>query len=79
MAKQDTHGLFAENGDLIASHPNGFSCHALAIRIRDNSEALAQADYIVRCGGLITPAGWFLLRGVEGAIRLTKEISLKKG
>jgi hypothetical protein len=48
----DTHSLFL--GDtIIASHPNGFSCHALAERMQKGEwvRAMEQADYIVRCGG----------------------------
>ena len=55
---EDTHGLFAvESGELLAKHPNGFSCHSLATRIRDGKGAVEQADYIVRCGGIVTKAG----------------------
>lgn len=58
IPEEDTHGLFnATDGALLAKHPNGFSCHLLATRIRDGSDADAQADYIVHCGGLVTDAG----------------------
>lgn len=62
MSKQDTHGLFVVDGDvLLAQHPNGFSCHSLATRLRDGGKAQEQADYIVKCGGVVTQAGSALL------------------
>ncbi len=64
----DTAGLFyrplpseynPEPGfSLVAMHPNGFSCHALATRIMkawengDVENAAAQAQYILDCGGM---------------------------
>lgn len=57
LAEQDTHGLF-QGDTLLAQHPNGYSCHALAKRMRDMRDAASQADYIVRCGGEVTKAGW---------------------
>lgn len=52
----DTHGLFLkhEEGEtLIATHPNGYSCHALAERMAagDVDRIRDQADYIQLCGG----------------------------
>jgi hypothetical protein len=48
----DTHRL-TFNGEVLAEHPNGFSCHVLAERMvqGDLERVTAQADYIVRCGG----------------------------
>ncbi len=48
----DTHHLTL-NGNIIASHPNGYSCHCLAQRIikGDASRVKQQAEYIIRCGG----------------------------
>lgn len=55
---EDTHGLFdIESGELLAKHPNGFSCYSLAERIRDGRRAIEQADYIVACAGVVTEAG----------------------
>ena len=48
----DTHSLFL--GDtIIASHPNGFSCYSLAVRLQKQEweRAIEQANYIIRCGG----------------------------
>lgn len=56
IAELDTHGLFHkhEGGEsLLATHPNGYSCHELlkrmsvetADRVRD------QVQYILDCGG----------------------------
>jgi hypothetical protein len=52
----DTHHLvFSHNGKaaVVASHPNGFSCHVLAERIikGDTQRIKEQADYIIACGG----------------------------
>lgn len=52
----DTHGLFLthERGEsLIATHPNGYSCHNLAERMiaGDETRIRAQAEYIQFCGG----------------------------
>lgn len=52
----DTHRLEFSMGNLkgiLASHPNGYSCHSLAERIisNDSESALKQAHYIVACGG----------------------------
>lgn len=49
---QDTHHLTLD-GKTIASHPNGYSCHALAERMiaGDVKRIRAQAQYIVDCGG----------------------------
>lgn len=68
----DTHGLFYERLPheyepappfrLIASHPNGYSCHELSKRLQAAWEqpgakepvecVIAQAEYILACGGL---------------------------
>lgn len=61
-----THGLFyarsagdfAGQFSLVAMHPNGYSCDDLAARIiaawetGDADRAMAQAHYILDCGGL---------------------------
>ena len=54
--KMETHHLVLTRNNLptiIASHPNGFSCHSLAERIIEGNanRITEQADYIVRCGG----------------------------
>ena len=38
----------------LASHPNGFSCNALAERMRfgNRERVVAQAEYLIRCGGM---------------------------
>lgn len=48
----DTHGLFLD-GSLLASHPNGYSCHALLERMakREIDRAVEQVKYILDCGG----------------------------
>src|SRR4051812_15849598 len=56
MEKEDTHTLvFVEATEVrtLASHPNGFSCYALAERmIRGEEQRIReQAEYIIRCGG----------------------------
>lgn len=66
LPELDTHGLFHDDGrgygfQLIASHPNGYSCDELAARIiatwRDHNavtaaRAISQFDYILDCGGM---------------------------
>jgi len=62
----DTHHLCYICGDsstVLASHPNGFSCHALAKRLVNYSanppdksarlSYLEQAEYIILCGGSV--------------------------
>lgn len=54
--ENETHALVLTQGDketIIASHPNGFSCHALAKRmVNETPERIKeQLEYIVRCGG----------------------------
>lgn len=58
LAELDTHGLFCD-ARLIATHPNGYSCHELAKRVlsvwrgeQDVAYAMAQFDYLLDCGGL---------------------------
>lgn len=58
LPELDTHGLFLGER-LLASHPNGYSCHSLAERIlavwagtKPAEHALEQFDYILKCGGL---------------------------
>lgn len=58
---KDTHHLCYIVGDgskVLASHPNGYSCYNLGRRmIRETPNmSRAQADYIVRCGGTVSPA-----------------------
>lgn len=50
--QEDKHVLLRD-GERIAAHHNGFSCHNLAERLLSgNAErALAQFDYIKACGG----------------------------
>lgn len=50
--EKDTHHLTL-NGATIASHSNGYSCHALAERMiaGDAKRIEEQAKYIVDCGG----------------------------
>ncbi len=52
----DTHHLIGTHDGkefTLASHPNGFSCHVLAERIKlgNRDNAIRQADYIVACAG----------------------------
>lgn len=52
----DTHCLICAiggNQTILASHPNGYSCHSLAKRIieGDDEQIDRQAIYIRRCGG----------------------------
>lgn len=68
-ADQDTHILFF-NGEMLASHPNGYSCHNLADRIisvwegkRPAGYALEQFDYVIRCAGTGNRARVFELVG----------------
>ena len=56
IAELDTHGLFHkhERGEsLLATHPNGYSCHELLKRMNDGSadRVRAQVQYILDCGG----------------------------
>ena len=58
--EMDTHYLAFVTGCesvTLASHPNGFSCHALAERMiaGDVDRVREQAEYIVRCGGTTYP------------------------
>ena len=67
----NTHGLFyaSNSGDyagqygMIAMHPNGYSCDELAARIiaawecGDTSRAMAQAQFILDCGGMLRSMG----------------------
>lgn len=52
----DTHGLFLD-GQLIAVHPNGYSCLELAKRMQAKDRYLEQAQYILDCGGLVVSMG----------------------
>jgi hypothetical protein len=49
------HLVFCHNDSaaVIASHPNGFSCHSLAMRIVTGEirRIDEQVAYIIRCGG----------------------------
>lgn len=56
IAELDAHGLFHKhaNGEsLLATHPNGYSCHALLKRMaaREIDRAVEQVKYILDCGG----------------------------
>lgn len=56
VQEADTHALILlrENSvTLLATHPNGYSCHELAKRILagNTDRAHKQADYITQCGG----------------------------
>lgn len=56
IAELDTHGLFhkhAAGETLLATHPNGYSCHALLERmaLKDISRTREQVKYILDCGG----------------------------
>lgn len=58
----DTHHLMLVNGNswtILASHPNGFSCHALARHISkgDADSAVRQLVYIIACGGTASAVG----------------------
>jgi hypothetical protein len=54
----DAHALLyqrdqSEGAVMLATHHNGFSCHALAERIiaGNRERALSQLEFIARCGG----------------------------
>ena len=73
LPELDTYGLFFNERQLLAMHPNGYSCHNLAERIlavwagsRKEEYALAQFDYILTCGGLGANRGSieFIARGL---------------
>lgn len=56
IAELDTHGLFHKHKageSLLATHPNGYSCHALLERMaaREIDRAVEQVKYILDCGG----------------------------
>lgn len=56
IAELDTHGLFHahERGEsLMATHPNGYSCHVLLERMvkGDVEAARRQVQHILDCGG----------------------------
>lgn len=66
IERDDTHGLFSlEADELLAEHPNGYSCYSLAERLLASKGAREQAEYIVRCGGTVTPAGWAAIAAGE--------------
>jgi hypothetical protein len=52
IAELDTHGLFCGES-LLASHPNGYSCHALLeYMVAGNTDrARDQVKHILDCGG----------------------------
>ncbi len=49
------HHVLQHNGEPIAAHHNGYSCHELAKRILtgNTARALDQFDYIKACGGTL--------------------------
>lgn len=56
IAELDTHGLFHKHAaceSLMATHPNGYSCHVLLERMAkgDVDGTRQQVDYILDCGG----------------------------
>ena len=56
IAELDTHGLFHTHSageSLLATHPNGYSCHVLLERMvkGDVPGVRGQAQYILDCGG----------------------------
>lgn len=57
LVEEDTHALYFKekhrNERMIAAHPNGFSCFALAQLIiqRNIPQAIIQANFMVECGG----------------------------
>ena len=59
LPELDTYGLFLGESNLLAMHPNGYSCHGLAERIlaawrgeRTVAYAMEQFDSILKCGGM---------------------------
>jgi hypothetical protein len=59
--EQDTHHLVLKGEIILASHPNGYSCHELATRLisGDVKRSIEQAEYIVRCGGTAKENSFF--------------------
>jgi hypothetical protein len=58
IAELDTHGLFHKHDrgeSLLATHPNGYSCHELLVRMvaRRVDHVRAQVQYILDCGGTV--------------------------
>lgn len=56
IAELDTHGLFfkhAAGETLLATHPNGYSCHVLLERMSERKidRAVEQVKHILDCGG----------------------------
>lgn len=56
IADLDTHGLFLARPKietLLATHPNGYSCHVLLARMMqgDVDGVRKQVDYLLACGG----------------------------
>lgn len=56
IGELDCHGLFHKHDageTLLATHPNGYSCHALLERMvkGDAGRVREQVDYILACGG----------------------------
>jgi hypothetical protein len=73
LPELDTYGLFLDEKQLLAMHPNGYSCHELAKRIlavwdgkSDVKRAMEQFDYILACGGLGKSRGSieFIIKGM---------------
>ena len=66
LPDENTYALvfMAVNGveAVVAKHPNGYSCRALAERMaaRDGERICEQAEYIVRCGGKTIPVSEIL-------------------
>lgn len=64
LPEQDTHGIFMGE-ELLARHPNGYSCYELAKRCRAVTSlrrAIEQADYIRACGGWVSDVFYFFLK-----------------
>lgn len=56
IAELDTHGLFhkhAAGESLLATHPNGYSCHELLKRMAAETadRVTQQVEHILACGG----------------------------
>lgn len=69
MPKLNTHHLVlttAQGEELLASHPNGYSIRSLAERMAsgNHEQTMNQAEYIVRCAGVVQLAAIKRILGI---------------